>query len=99
MRHGVEEGCEMGVESRCNKDVRYARLHRLLSAAQEEAKALGLKNVLHLSNMALMQTVVDWEGLALEKDADAKLNAAMREKARLSKEHGRATITVVRHDA
>lgn len=89
----------MGVETRWKKDTSYARLHRLLSAAQEEAKALGLKNVLHLTNMALMQTVVDWEGLALENNVDAKLNAAMREKARLSEEHGRAAVKIVRHNA
>lgn len=89
----------MGVETRWNDDESYARLHRLLSAAQEEARMLGLKNVVHLSNMALMQTVMDWEGLALENNVDAKLNAAMHEKARLSQERGRAAVKIIRQDA
>ena len=36
----------------------YARIFRLLSAAKEEAEKLQLRNLMHLTNMALLQVVI-----------------------------------------
>ncbi|MDK4730785.1 hypothetical protein [Rhizobium phaseoli] len=49
----------------------YARIFRLLSAAKEEAEKLQLRNLMHLTNMALLQVVIDWDGI----DPDRELGA------------------------
>lgn len=82
----------MGLEKRWDEDANYARLHRLLTQAHQEAMALGSRELIHLTSMALMQTVVDWEGISLEQEPDASLGAKMREKARLCREQARAAI-------
>ncbi len=81
----------MGLGKRWN-NANYARLHRLLTQAREEAQALGSVELVHLTNMALMQTVVAWEGISLEQEPDARLGAVMREKARICREEARANI-------
>lgn len=82
----------MGLEKRWNEKANFARLHRLLTQARQEAQALGSPELVHLTNMALMQTVVDWEGISLEQEPDARLGARMREKARICREEARANI-------
>ena len=62
----------------------YARLFRMLSAVNKEAESLKLSTVVHLTNMALLQLSLDWEGVSPEDEKSAKLNTIFRSKTRLA---------------
>jgi hypothetical protein len=64
----------------------YARLFRTLSAVNKEAEQLNLSTVVHLTNMALLQLSLDWEGIIPENQKSAKLNAIFRSKTKLALE-------------
>ena len=46
----------------------FVRMFRLISTAKEAAEALQLRNLVHLTNMALLQVALDWDGLDPERD-------------------------------
>jgi hypothetical protein len=62
----------------------YARLFRQLSAINKEAEQLNLSTVVHLTNMALLQLSLDWEGISPENQRSAKLNAIFRNKTKIA---------------
>lgn len=62
----------------------FTRLFRMLSAANREAEAMQLSTIVHLTNMALLQLSLDWEGISPENEKSAKLNAIFRNKTRLA---------------
>lgn len=62
----------------------YARLFRMLSAVNKEAESLRLSTVVHLTNMALLQLSLDWEGVSPENERSVKLNAIFRHKTKLA---------------
>jgi len=64
----------------------YARLFRTLSAVNKEAEQLNLSTVVHLTNMALLQLSLDWEGIIPENQKSAKLNAIFRSKTKVALE-------------
>lgn len=66
----------------------YARLFRALSAVNKEAETLKLSTIVHLTNMALLQLSLDWEGIRAEDQKSAKLNAIFRSKTRMALEEG-----------
>ena len=66
----------------------YARMFRLILAAKEEAETLQMRNLVHLANITLLQLALDWEGLDPDRQPDAKLEALLREKARIAKADG-----------
>lgn len=61
-------------------DDEYVRLFRTLSAANKGAESLKLSTVVHLTNMALLQLSLDWEGIRAEDQKAAKLNAVFQSK-------------------
>ncbi|AYG63296.1 hypothetical protein QD460_16925 [Rhizobium jaguaris] len=75
----------------------FARMFRLISAAKERAEALQLRNLVHLTNMALLQVALDWEGLDPERDPDIDLGGLVREKERIAMRHGRENLLVLPH--
>jgi hypothetical protein len=62
----------------------YARLFRMLSSVNKEAESLHLSTIVHLTNMALLQLSLDWEGVRPEDEKSAKLNAIFRSKMKLA---------------
>ncbi|EUB96615.1 hypothetical protein PMI07_001514 [Rhizobium sp. CF080] len=62
----------------------YVRLFRMLSAVNKEAESLHLSTVVHLTNMALLQLSLDWEGVRPENERSAKLSAIFRSKTKLA---------------
>jgi hypothetical protein len=62
----------------------YARLFRMLSAVNKEAESLQLSTVVHLTNMALLQLSLDWEGISPENERSVKLNAIFRSKTKIA---------------
>ncbi|XAZ20350.1 hypothetical protein LVY75_09550 (plasmid) [Sinorhizobium sp. B11] len=76
----------------------YARLFRLLSAAKEEAEKLQLRNLMHLTNMALLQVVIDWDGIDPDRELDANLEQLLGSKAKIAmKDAGENLIVIDRH--
>jgi len=65
-------------------DGEYVRLFRTLSAANKAAESLQLSTVVHLTNMALLQLSLDWEGVRAEDERAAKLNAVFQSKKKLA---------------
>lgn len=65
-------------------DGEYARLFRLLSTVNKDAEALQLSSIVHLTNMALLQLTLDWEGVRPENERLAKINAIFRDKTRVA---------------
>lgn len=61
----------------------YARLFQMLSAVNKEAEYLKLSTVVHLTNMALLQLSLDWEGSDTE-ESSSKLYAILRSKIKLA---------------
>jgi hypothetical protein len=72
MHHKAEDG-ESG----------YARLFRMLSAANVEAENLDMPLIVHLTNMALLQVTLDWDGVDPEKESTTRLSATIHEKSQL----------------
>jgi hypothetical protein len=62
----------------------YARLFRMLSSVNKEAESLHLSTIVHLTNMALLQLSLDWEGVRPEDEKSAKLNSIFRSKTKLA---------------
>lgn len=62
----------------------YARIFRLLSAAKDEAGKLKLHNLMHLTNMALLQVVIDWDGIDPERELDVNLEKLIGTKTKLA---------------
>lgn len=62
----------------------YARIFRLLSAAKDEAQKLKLNNLMHLTNMALLQVVIDWDGIDPERELDVNLEKLIGTKAQVA---------------
>jgi hypothetical protein len=76
----------------------YARLFRLLSAAKDEAEKLQLRNLMHLTNMALLQVVIDWDGIDPDRELDANLEKLVGSKAKIAmKDAGENLIVIDRH--
>ena len=76
----------------------YARLFRLLSAAKDEAEKLQLRNLMHLTNMALLQVVIDWDGIDPDRELDANLAKLVGSKAKIAmKDAGENLIVIDRH--
>lgn len=76
----------------------YARLFRLLSAAKDEAEKLQLRNLMHLTNMALLQVVIDWDGIDPDRELDANLEKRVGSKAKIAmKDAGENLIVIDRH--
>lgn len=61
----------------------YARLFQMLSAVNKEAECLKLSTIVHLTNMALLQLSLDWEGSGPE-ERSSKLYAILRSKIKLA---------------
>src|SRR6218665_4041349 len=74
----------------------YARVFRLLSAAKDEARTLKLPHLVHLTDMALLQLVLDWEGVDLETAPDHVLQNLVGQKAKAANATVSAKITVLR---
>jgi len=62
----------------------YARIFRLLSAAKDEAQKLKLHNLMHLTNMALLQVVIDWDGIDPERELDVNREKLIGAKAQVA---------------
>ena len=62
----------------------YARIFRLLSAAKDEAHKLKLHNLTHLTNMALLQVVIDWDGIDPERELDVNLEKLIGTKTQVA---------------
>ncbi|KQV65266.1 hypothetical protein [Rhizobium sp. Root1220] len=62
----------------------YARIFRLLSAAKDEAQKLKLNNLTHLTNMALLQVVIDWDGIDPERELDVNLEKLIGTKTQMA---------------
>jgi hypothetical protein len=62
----------------------YARIFRLLSAAKDEAEKLKLRNLAHLANMALLQVVIDWDGIDPERELDVNLEKLIGTKTKIA---------------
>ncbi|KWV56869.1 MULTISPECIES: hypothetical protein [Rhizobium] len=62
----------------------YARIFRLLSAAKDEAQKLKLNNLMHLTNMALLQVVIDWDGIDPERELDVNLEKLIGTKTQVA---------------
>ncbi len=62
----------------------YARIFRLLSAAKDEASKLKLHNLQHLTNMALLQVVIDWDGIDPERELDVNLEKLIGRKTQIA---------------
>ncbi|EJL53360.1 MULTISPECIES: hypothetical protein [unclassified Rhizobium] len=62
----------------------YARIFRLLSAAKDEAQKLKLHNLMHLTNMALLQVVIDWDGIDPERELDVNLEKLIGKKTQVA---------------
>ncbi|MEF0941218.1 hypothetical protein [Rhizobium sp. BR 362] len=75
----------------------FVRMFRLISSAKEAAEALQLRNLVHLTNMALLQVALDWDGLDPERDPDIDLGGLVREKARIAMRSGRENLLVLPH--
>ncbi|MBB3659975.1 hypothetical protein FHX15_005244 [Rhizobium sp. BK650] len=76
----------------------YARLFRLLAAAKDEAEKLQLRNLMHLTNMALLQVVIDWDGIDPDTELDANLEKLVGNKAKIAmKDAGENLIVIERH--
>ncbi|QFY63477.1 hypothetical protein FZ934_24820 (plasmid) [Rhizobium grahamii] len=73
----------------------YARIFRLLSAAKEEAAKLKLHNLTHLANMALLQVVIDWDGIDPERELDVNLEKLMGAKTKIAIKDARENIVVL----
>ncbi len=73
----------------------YARIFRLLSAAKEEAEKLKLHNLMHLTNMALLQVVIDWDGIDPERELDVNLEKLMGSKAQLAMKDASENLVVL----
>lgn len=73
----------------------YARIFRLLSVAKDEAKALKLPHLAHLTDMALLQLVLDWEGVDLETAPDHILQTLVGQKAKLANATVSAKIKIL----
>ena len=58
----------------------YVKLFRLLTAAKQQAQALGLHDLTHFTNMALLQVVFDWENLDPAALNDVELERLLQEK-------------------
>ncbi|CDM60265.1 MULTISPECIES: hypothetical protein [Rhizobium] len=75
----------------------FARIFRLIAAAKEGAEALELRNLVHLTNMALLQVALDWDGLDPESVPDTDLGRLVGEKARIATSGGRENLLVLHH--
>lgn len=60
----------------------FTRLFQLLSEVNKSAESLKLSTLAHLTDMALLQLSLDWEGLQAEEESKAKLNAILRSKTK-----------------
>ena len=76
----------------------YARIFRLLSAAKDEAEKLQLRNLMHLTNMALLQVVIDWDGIDPDRELDVNLEKLVGSKAKIAmKDASENLILIDRH--
>ncbi|KQV22698.1 hypothetical protein ASC97_27070 [Rhizobium sp. Root1203] len=73
----------------------YARIFRLLSAAKDEAEKLKLHNLMHLANMALLQVVIDWDGIDPERELDVNLEKLVGTKTKLAMKDARDNLVVL----
>jgi hypothetical protein len=76
----------------------YAKIFRLLSAAKDEAEKLKLRHLMHLTNMALLQVVIDWDGIDPDRELDVNLEKLLGSKAKIAmKDAGENLILIDRH--
>jgi hypothetical protein len=73
----------------------YARIFRLLAAAKDEAQKLKLNNLMHLTNMALLQVVIDWDGIDPERELDVNLEKLIGTKTKLAMKDARENLVVL----
>lgn len=73
----------------------YARIFRLLSAAKDEAQRLKLNNLTHLTNMALLQVVIDWDGIDPERELDVNLEKLIGTKTKVAMKDARENLVVL----
>jgi hypothetical protein len=73
----------------------FARIFRLLSAAKDEAEKLKLRNLMHLTNMALLQVVLDWDGIDPDCELDVTLEKLMGSKAQIAMKDARENLIVL----
>ena len=83
------ETCDEGTGSE------FARIFRLLSAAKEEAEKLRLRNLMHLTNMALLQVVLDWDGIDPDRELDVTLEKLVGSKAQIAMKDARENVIVL----
>ncbi|WP_028745840.1 hypothetical protein [Rhizobium mesoamericanum] len=73
----------------------YARIFRLLSAAKDEAQKLKLHNLMHLTNMALLQVVIDWDGIDPERELDVNLEKLIGKKTQVAIKDARENLVLL----
>ncbi|WP_337267239.1 hypothetical protein [Oryzifoliimicrobium ureilyticus] len=71
-----------------------SKLFRLLSAAREEAQKLKLASVGHLTHMAIIQLVLDLDGIDPEMIPDRMLENIVDNKMRMAQDAMRDNIVI-----
>lgn len=62
----------------------FARIFRLLTAAKDGAQTLQLKKLAYFADMALLQLVMDWEGLEAKDHSVSSIDRLLKEKAKIA---------------
>ncbi|TNM59905.1 hypothetical protein [Aliirhizobium smilacinae] len=66
---------------------RFLRLYKLINATKSEASLQRLPDIENLANIALLQLVVDWEGIDPLKLSEMELASILRRKETFAQAH------------